>query len=183
MHTNPSNRKHKSRQSTEAFTLVEVLIAGVLMTAVMTAVARFSTLAMAGSNHQKDRQAIEASINDNIQLIQQADSQITVNRLLDDSDDFFENYDLSQACGSGSPSSNAASFLMTQLLNGKVSVAPPELSTTQTDYSLQRNFSIINVGSTYMLKVEYQFDGPEENVDTEYRIIEISPSFEAGCYL
>jgi type II secretory pathway pseudopilin PulG len=182
VHTNPSHRKHKSRQSTEAFTLVEVLIAGVLMTAVLTSVARFSTLAMAGSNHQKERQAIEASINDNIQLIQQADSQITVNRLLDDSDDFFDNYDLSQACGSGSPSNNAASFLMTQLLNSKVSVSPPELSKTQSDYSLQRNFSIINVGSTYMLKVEYQFDGPEENVDTEYRIIEISPSFEAGCY-
>ena len=182
MNAQPAPKIRNQSLNERGFTLVEVLIAGVLLTAVMTAVARFSTLAMAGSNHQKERQAIEASINDNIQLIQQADSQITVNRLLDDSDDFFENYDLSQACGSGSPSSNAASFLMTQLLNGKVSVAPPELSTTQTDYSLQRNFSIINVGSTYMLKVEYQFDGPEENVDTEYRIIEISPSFEAGCY-
>ena len=168
--------------SERGFTLVEVLIAGVLLTAVLTAVARFSTLAMAGSNHQKDRQAIEASINDNIQLIQQADSQITVNRLLDDNDGFFDTSNLVQACGSGSPSSNAASFLMTQISNGEVSVAPPELSTTQTDYSLQRNFSIINLGSTYMLKVEYQFEGPEENVDKEYRVIEISPSFEAGCY-
>ena len=161
---------------------MEVLIAGVLLTAVLTAVARFSTLAMAGSNHQKDRQAIEASINNNIQLIQQADSQITANRLLDDSDGFFDTSNLLQACGSGSPTSNAASFLMTQILNGEVSVAPPELSTAQTGYSLQRNFSIIDLGSTYMLKVEYQFDGPEEDVDREYRIIEISPSFEAGCY-
>ena len=161
---------------------MEVLIAGVLLTAVLTAVARFSTLAMAGSNHQKDRQAIEASINDNIQLIQQADSQITVNRLLNESDGFFDTSDLEQACRSGTPSSNAASFLKNQISNGEVNVAPPELSSTQTDYSLQRNISIINLGNTYMLKVEYQFNGPEENIDTEYRVIEISPSFEAGCY-
>ena len=182
MNAQPVPKIQKRNLSARGFTLVEVLIAGVLLTAVLTAVARFSTLAMAGSKHQKDRQAIEASINDNIQLIQQADSLITVNRLLDNSDGFFDTSNLLQACGNGSPSSNAASFLLTQISNGKVSVAAPELSKTQTDYSLQRNFSIINLGSTYILKVEYQFDGPEEDVDTEYRIIEISPSFEAGCY-
>ena len=182
MNAQPASNIQQQRLSEQGFTLVEVLIAGVLLTAVLTAVARFSTLAMAGSNNQKDRQAIEASINDNIQLIQQADSQITVNRLIDDNDGFFDTSNLSQACGDGSSSSNAASFLMNQISNGEVSVGPPELNTTQTDYSLQRIFNVVNLGNTYMLKVEYQFDGPEENVDAEYRIIEISPSFEAGCY-
>ena len=182
MHTSPSHRKNKSRRSTEAFTLVEVLIAGVLLTAVLTAVARFSSQAMASSNHQKDRQAIEASINDNIQLIQQADSQITATRLAKTDDGFFDEVNLEQACGSGTISSNAATFLMSQISNSAISVPAPEPGIRQTDYSLQRELSILDLGTSYMLKVVYSFEGPEENVNTEYRSIEISPSFEASCY-
>ena len=175
-------RNRIQKLSEQGFTLVEVLIAGVLLTAVLTAVARFSTQAMAGSNHQKERQALEASINDNVQLIQQADSQITKNRLENESDGFFDDTSLSEACGDGSSSSNAASFLMAQILNGSISVAAPESTQESAKYSLQRTLTVINQSNTYMLRVEYRFDGPEEDVGSEYRVIEVSPSFEAGCY-
>ena len=58
----------------EGFTLVEVLIAGVLLAMVMAAVSRLSLSAIANSKYQLDRVRIEAAINDNIQLMQQADS-------------------------------------------------------------------------------------------------------------
>ena len=47
------------------------------MGVMMVSVAQLAGKAMVGSNNQKDRQAIEAAINNDIQLLQQADSQLT----------------------------------------------------------------------------------------------------------
>lgn len=166
----------------QGFTLVEVLIAGVLMTIVLTAVARFSTQAMAGSHQQKNRQAIEAEINDNIQLVQQADSQITINRLEDRTDGFFDSTNLKNACGDGTAANNAAIFLRNEIVGGEIRVTPPKAIGLHSDIAINRNFEIAGIGNSYILRARYSFEGPEEGVDKEERVIEISPSFEAGCY-
>jgi type II secretory pathway pseudopilin PulG len=166
----------------QGFTLVEVLIAGVLMTTIMVAVARLSTQAMAGSNTQKDRQAIEAAINDNIQLIQQADSQITVTRLNNESDGILDNTNLEQACGNGTINNNPASFLIQQIHDGDMAVASPSLTTRQINYNISRKLSVLPIGNSFMAEILFTFDGPEQGVRSESRVIEISPSFESGCY-
>lgn len=166
----------------QGFTLVEVLIAGVLMTTIMIAVARLSAQAMAGSNNQKDRQAMEAAINDNIQLIQQADSKITVNRLNDQTDGVLDSTTLNNACGDGSINNNPASFLIQQIKTGEMNVAPPEITTSQQSSEITRDLIVLPLGATYIAQITYTFDGPENGIKSESRVIEVSPSFEAGCY-
>ncbi|HJN35298.1 MAG TPA: prepilin-type N-terminal cleavage/methylation domain-containing protein, partial [Prochlorococcaceae cyanobacterium Fu_MAG_50] len=60
------------------FTLVEVLIAGVLLASMMAAVGRFSVSALTASSNQAERTHIEATINENMQLLHQADAQLTL---------------------------------------------------------------------------------------------------------
>ena len=67
----------KGTLSAEGFTLIETLIAGLLLTLVMTAVGRMSVSALAGSSNISDRRRIEQAIENHIQLIQQADSLLT----------------------------------------------------------------------------------------------------------
>lgn len=176
----PQPRLHQSNH--QGFTLVEVLIAGVLVTTIMIAVARLSAQAMAGSNNQKDRQAIEAAINDNIQLIQQADSRITVNRLNDQTDGVLDSTTLNNACGDGSINNNPANFLIQQIQTGEMNVEPPDISTSQQIYNITRDFIVLPLGTTYIAQITYTFDGPEKGITSESRVVEVSPSFEAGCY-
>ena len=69
------------RSATQGFTLVEALIAGVLMTFVMTSVGRLSVTALASSSNQKERSRIEGAIENSIQKIQNLDSQLTDGRI------------------------------------------------------------------------------------------------------
>ena len=67
----------KRRSANQGFTLVEALIAGVLMTFVMTSVGRLGVTALASSSNQKERSRIEGAIENSIQKIQHLDSQLT----------------------------------------------------------------------------------------------------------
>ena len=70
------NRGLKKAQSA-GFTLIETLVAGVVVASVMTAVGRLGVSAMATGRNQSSRTTIEASINDHIQLLQMQDSYLT----------------------------------------------------------------------------------------------------------
>ena len=65
------------QSANHGFTLVEALIAGVLMTFVMTSVGRLGVTALASSGNQKERSRIEGAIENSIQKIQHLDSQLT----------------------------------------------------------------------------------------------------------
>ena len=67
----------KQNASVKGFTLIETLIAGLLLTIVMSAVGRMSVSSMVGSSNISDRRRIEQAIENHIQLIQQADSLLT----------------------------------------------------------------------------------------------------------
>ena len=54
--------------------MVEVVIAGVMLVSVMTAVAQMSVSALAGSRNLSTRTRMEAAVNNDSQLLQQADS-------------------------------------------------------------------------------------------------------------
>ena len=67
----------KQTLNMQGFTLVEALIAGVLMTFVIASVGRLSLAALASSGNQKERNRIEGAIENSIQNIQHLDSQTT----------------------------------------------------------------------------------------------------------
>lgn len=171
--------KKKSKQSHLGFTLVEVLVAGLMMSGTLIAVARFSAIALAGSSNQRDRQALEAAINNNMQLIQQADSQISINRL---ENGFFESETLNSAC------KEPSQFLLDQIRqNGKLKVEQPIAPESTNNYNLKREEkiqTITNIGGSTIkvLKITYNFEAPEQSIGNETRTFEVSPSFESACY-
>lgn len=173
----PHTRKQSNNHFNNGFTLVEVLIAGAIMASTMIGIARFSSAALAISSNQKDRQALEATINNNIQLIQQSDSQITENKL---KANIFSNT-LAEAC------SNPAQFLIEQISEtGDLTVQQPELLETKVEYNLERKEQVLNISTTgstvNVMEVTYEFDSPEESFGKETRIFEISPTFSSACY-
>ena len=68
-------RKPQSRNDSSGFTLIEVLIAGVILAASMTALSRLSLASVAVSKKQLTRTSIEAVITADIQILQKADSE------------------------------------------------------------------------------------------------------------
>lgn len=179
MKKRPLASRAKPKQPNHGFTLVEVLVAGVMLSATLVAVARFSAIALAGSSNQRDRQALEAAINNNIQLIQQADSQISTSRL---ENRFFHPETLASAC------QQPSQFLKTQIMpDGQLSVEQPRAPESTTDYNLRRSEDIKTIQiqggvSIEVLKITYSFNAPEQSITSETRTFEVSPSFESSCY-
>ena len=67
------NKKRHHKQAENGFTLVEVMVAGIIMGGVMISVSQLASQTIAGNSNQKQRFNIEAAINNDMQLIQQQD--------------------------------------------------------------------------------------------------------------
>lgn len=163
--------QHKVEQG---FTLVEVMIAGLIMGGTMIGVSQLATQAMAGNNNQKNRFNIEAAINNDMQLIQQKDSQLTYQWIE-------ENDNPEVAC------ENPGRYLATMI---KEANGPFESLADNTNRSGKMLFTrtvtgeAINSsdGPELLTQVKYSFNGPERSIQQENRIVELSPSFQANCY-
>ena len=141
--------------------MVEVLIAGILLASALAAVSRISVAALSGSASLSDRARIEAAINDNIQAMQKEDSYYTDAWIIDDGGQ----EDLKSVC------SNPPEALSNHLQN----VAPePRLA------AITRTFDFQSIPG--ILSIIYSFEGPEQQVKVEQRIIEMTPNFAAKCY-
>ena len=138
--------------------MVEVLIAGILLASSLTAVSRMSVAALSSSSGLSNRAKIEAAINDNIQSMQKEDSYFT-------SEWIKANSDYTNAC------SNPPQALESHL---KAIVAQPRIT------GIQRYFDAETIPR--ILRVVYSFQGPEQQIDSELRVIEMSPNFAAQCY-
>ena len=143
----------------------------------MIGVAQMSGRAMVGGNNQKNRQSIEAAISNDIQLLQQADSQITLGWIE-------ENGDINVAC------ENPGEYLA-MIFNDEGSeyyAKPSDTNLSAEGQLFERTISgrellTTDVGEPKLLaQVVYTFEGPEQSVEQEKRIIELSPSFQAHCY-
>ena len=159
----PGRSKPKRHIQPSGFTMVETLIAGLIVAAVMTAVGRFGISAMAASHNQSSRNSIEAAVNDHIQLVQMQDSYLTADAIEAESG---LNTSLETAC------QNPSTFLMNHLQREDIAgTAPsPEVS-MEWDSSDQS-----------LLKLTYNFEAPESSIGTEQRMIEINPNFSSQCY-
>ena len=141
--------------------MVEVLIAGILLASALAAVSRISVAALSGSANLSDRARIEAAINDNIQAMQKEDSYYTDAWIIDNGGQEA----LKSACTN--PPEALSSHLQT--------VAPePRLA------AITRTFDIDSIPG--ILRIVYSFEGPEQQVKAEQRVIEMTPNFAAKCY-
>ena len=146
-------------KSADGFTMVEVVLAGVMLVSVMTAVAQMSVSALAGSRNLSMRTRMEAAVNNDIQLLQQADFYLTI--------DSINANDQTNACLD--PTNHLISYL-------NVEIPDTDLAKLGIDRTMQ-------VGATPdVVEVVYSFVGPEQGVDDEYRVVELNPNFSAQCY-
>ena len=141
--------------------MVEVLIAGILLASALAAVSRISVAALSGSASLSDRARIEAAINDNIQAMQKEDSYYTDAWIIDD--------------GGQEALKSACTNPPEALSNHLQTVAPePRMAT------IKRSFDSTSIPG--ILRIVYSFEGPEQQVKAEQRIIEMTSNFAAKCY-
>lgn len=141
--------------------MVEVLIAGILLASALAAVSRMSVAALSGSASLSDRVRIEAAINDNIQSMQKEDSYYTDAWIIDDG---------------GQEALESACSNPPEALSNHLQIVAPE----PRHEDVTRTFDITSVPG--ILRIVYSFEGPEQQVKAERRIIEMTPNFAAKCY-
>ena len=169
----------------EGFTLVEVLIAGVLLAMVMAAVSRLSLSAIANSKHQLDRVRIEAAINDNIQLMQQADSLLEYESIKDEAEKRL-------AC------EDPANYLKGKIEEngGKYNVPVPDLKNESNTRLINRTIDTTSAKEIAIIIYSFKSPGSRESTKqasaellydtkmqqaTEQRILELNPNFQGKC--
>ena len=162
--TTQSSISRRKRDS-NGFTLVETMVAGLIMSLTLVAVSRFSISAISTSSHQTIRRKIEAAINNDIQLLQQADSRL---KLINISDK--EN-----AC------KDPGSFLRDKLSssNSDYYVSEPKITDPSGKRVLWR--TIESSQTPIMTKVIYTITAPEKTIQTERRILNLYPNFHYLC--
>jgi len=182
-----SNSNQTDQQNRDSgFTMVEVLIAGVLLAMVMTAVSRFSLSALINSRNQLERTRIEAAINDNIQLLQQADSLLTFDSIPSEGEQ-------QSACN------DPPNYLKKQIIEsaGRQYVPAPTLKNESNKKLINR--TVNTIAAEEIAVVIFSFEGPgattvadndsaellhetEMKNATEQRVLELNPNFQARCY-
>ncbi len=163
---NPFNHQstaEKRQSGSTGFSMLETLISGLIVAAVMTAVGRLGISAMATSHNQSLRNSIEAAINDHIQLVQMQDSYLTAEAIEAESG---LNINLEDAC------QKPSTFLMNHLQRPDIAGTIPS-----QDVTMEWNNS-----HQYLLKLTYRFKAPESKIGTEKRTIEVNPNFSSQCY-
>ena len=174
--------------------MVEVLIAGILLASALAAVSRISVAALSGSASLSDRARIEAAINDNIQSMQNEDSHYTEKWIIEDGGTDA----LQKKCKN--PPEALSNHLQTvdqeaRLIKSDLEPNAPitrefiyipsdpsdsdpsDSDPSDSDPSSPNTFPIPGI-----LRIIYSFEGPEQQVQTEQRIIEMTPNFAAQCY-
>ena len=160
---NPSiSRLYRDRNG---FTLVETMVAGLIMSLTLVAVARLSISAISTSSHQTVRRKIEAAINNDIQLLQQADSRLKLINISDKE----------SAC------KDPGLFLRNKLSSNSSDyyVAEPKITDPLGKRVLRR--AIESSQTPIMTRVIYTITAPEKNIQTEQRILNLYPNFHYLC--
>lgn len=160
---------YKKETTNTGFTLVEVLVAGSITLMVMVGVARVSVQAITSGRHRMERDRIEAAIHNNIQLIQQADANLSLSSIPIQKQ--------KDAC------LNPGRFLKDKLEaeRGIASVPKPFAQGINGKNQIVRTIEIgSNPGITV---VTYSFLAPEYSIGQEKRVIEINPNYQSQCIL
>ena len=169
MTTNPRQTTQCSisrrNRDSNGFTLIETMVAGLIMSLTLVAVSRFSISAISTSSHQTIRRKIEAAINNDIQLLQQADSRLKLINISDKE----------SAC------KDPGSFLRDKLSssNSDYYVSEPKITDPSGKRVLWRTME--SSQTPIMTKVIYTITAPEKTIQTERRILNLYPNFHYLC--
>jgi type II secretory pathway pseudopilin PulG len=188
--------KHKisktiTRKTLSGFTLIEVLVAGIILLSIMTAVGKISSKALAASKNQSSRSEIESAISDNIQMIQKLDSNLLL-----------PNNQTSRLSFCTQPAEELKRSILSMpippgTVRGYEELTPDGNSRT-IDIDYQNNppnqppaespFALANKNQSYtILRIIYKFTQPESisssnpNGINEFRVIELNPHFHRYC--
>ena len=154
-----------SHHSINGFTLIETIVAGLIMSLTLVAVSRVSISAISTSSHQTIRRKIEAAVNNDIQLLQQADSRL---KLINISDK--EN-----AC------KDPGLYLMEKLSADSSDYYVPEPEVKDPSGKDVLNRTIESTQAPIMTRVIYIITAPEKTIQTERRILNLYPNFHYLC--
>ena len=154
-----------SHRSLNGFTLIETMVAGLIMSLTLVAVSRLSISAISTSSHQTIRRKIEAAVNNDIQLLQQADSRL---KLINVSDK-------QTAC------EDPGSYLKEKLSldSSDYYVKGPDVIDPSGKRVLKR--TIESTQAPIMTRVIYTITAPEKTIQTERRILNLYPNFHYLC--
>ena len=159
-----SQSSPKKQTKSQGFTLVEVLVAGVIMAAAMGAFARFNVAAIANSRSQSIRADLEMTINNDAQELQRHDTQLSYASL--------SNPDA--ACA------NPLQHLADHFIQKASSPASPV-----PGFKITREFLYDTTSNAHTLYAKYTFENDKNSntltIGPEHRIFEISPNFSAQC--
>ena len=155
----------RPNRDVSGFTLIETMVAGLIMSLTLVAVARLSISAISTSSHQTIRRKIEAAVNNDIQLLQQADSRL---KLIDIADK-------ETAC------KDPGLFLREKLSSNNSDYYVPEPKVTDPSGKLVLRRTIESSQSPIMTKVIYTITAPEKTIETERRILNLYPNFHYLC--
>ena len=147
------------------FTLIETMIAGVIMSLTLVAISRLSIGAISTSSHQTVRRKIEAAINNDIQLLQQADSRL---KLINISD-------RESAC------KDPGSYLKEKLSSNGSDYYVPAPNVADPSGKRVLNRTIESTQTPIMTRVIYTITAPEKTIQTERRVLNLYPNFHYLC--
>ena len=165
---NVSNPRSPHISDTYGFTMIETLVASVILLVVLIVVSRISILSITSGRNRVERDRIEAAILNNIQVLQQADTKLTFDSIPTNKQKY--------AC------LNPAKYLKEQLSqkNGIVSNQKTLIGENNTNFTIKRQLKVDN---PRILVVVYLFSAPESSIKNERRIIELNPHFYNECIL
>ena len=172
-------KKVRTKRDKEGFSLVEILIAGSTLAFVSASVARLSVSSLNTSSNQSQRVVIESVINDDMAMIQQADSSLT--------------WDHIQSAGQELNSCSSPANFFRDVVSDGLDVTNQGVTTTRVSPVAEPTLpqgitgeltrTISEGDSDNIILVTYEFEGPEANVESERRVMEIYPVFAESCFL
>jgi type II secretory pathway pseudopilin PulG len=154
--------RNQCSKFSDGFTLLEVLIGALILAGVMIGISRVSISALTGNSIEQKRGRIEAEINSNMQLIQQANRRLTLESI--------PPLDRDLAC------SAPEAYLISRInQTGATEYVPrPTMA--------ERTLSINAFGDGWdVIEVAYRFQAPEQAIATEQRMVELHPTFAPRC--
>ena len=155
------------KRNLNGFTLIETMVAGLIMSITLVAVSRLSISAISTSSHQTIRRKIESAINNDIQLLQQADSRLKLINITD----------------KGNACKDPGSFLREKLSSNDSDYYVPEPNITDPSGNRVLKRTIESTQAPIMTKVIYTISPPEKTIQTEIRVLNLYPNFHYLCDL
>jgi type II secretory pathway pseudopilin PulG len=183
------------------FTLVETMVAGLVLIMVMSGIGRMTTSAVAGGGNLEERRRIEEAIENHIQLVQQADSLLTYDRIPSLHRTGEEG--ITRACRkpaeylgtvlSQGGAINTGEWLVNQTeeesgssvgeisenSDERVQLVPAFEDPSITTSAIDTNY--LHDNDKAILQIRYSFEAPESNIGIETRELQLSPNFQSYC--